>query len=67
MAKFRVAVEWSMYGEVEVDADTLQEAIEKVEDDLDMPLPEGEYIDDSFVVNSEFSEFLAKEKNLPIY
>jgi hypothetical protein len=67
MPKFKIAVEWSECGTVEVEAKTLKEAAYKVENDLDIPLPESTYIDDSFVVNYQLSEYFAQEKNLPIY
>lgn len=55
--KFKVPVEWTMIGEYEVDAESLQEAIEKVnagEHPFD-ELPDGDYLDDSLVVNKELA------------
>ena len=63
MAKFKVAVEWTMYGTVEVDADNVEDAIDNVENDPDMPLPDdGEYVDGSFQINREMTEYFATEK-----
>lgn len=59
MPKFTIAVTWEMAGEFEVEADTLEQAIEMVEDDDDtyaVDKADGEYVDDSFKVNKEFCE-----------
>jgi hypothetical protein len=56
MAKFKVAVSWEMCGEVTIDAPTLEAAIFRVENDLDMPLPDGEYVDASWRVDQDISE-----------
>jgi hypothetical protein len=63
MKTFKIAVQWTVCGEMEVKAKTLQDAIEIVENDPELPLPEGEYIDDSFLVNAEMTEFLNNPKN----
>jgi hypothetical protein len=48
MARYRIPVEWVMVATVEVEAESLDEAIEKVEAGS---LPEnGEYLSDSFAV-----------------
>ena len=44
MSSFRIPLVWQMYGHVDVEADTLDDAIE-------CPLPEGEYVDDSIQVD----------------
>lgn len=52
MKIFKIPVEWAMYGTVEVAANTAEEALElfyKHEDEL--PLPSGDYVDDSFMVS----------------
>lgn len=52
MKTYKVAVEWSLFGETEVEANSLEEAIQHVKDNLDdIPLPQGEYIDGSFAIN----------------
>ena len=67
MAIFKISVDWSVCGSVKVEANNLQEAIQKVQEDLDAPLPDNScYIDGSFQVNREMSEYFAQEKNLPL-
>lgn len=46
MSSFRIPLVWQMYGHVDVEADTLDDAIEYTLGP-DCPLPEGEYVDDS--------------------
>ena len=54
MKKYKVPVEWAMSGYLVVDAANPTEAIEKARDMADTcPLPEGEYIDGSFMINSD--------------
>lgn len=64
MKKFTVACYWQLYGEFQVEADTLEEAIAKVNDGTEAPynaLPtDPEYVDGSFEVNEEVSEELNK-------
>lgn len=58
MKKFRVCCFWHECGEFIVEANSLKEAIDKV-DNGDEPydgLPEGEYIDDSFSINHDCCE-----------
>ena len=50
MAKFIIPCSWEMYGKIEIEANTLQEAIEKANE---APLPEGNYVDSSFEVDTE--------------
>ncbi len=51
----RVAVTWEMCGYVDIEADTMEEAMEKVKEDMDhIKLPEnGEYVGGSFSLSSE--------------
>lgn len=52
MPNFKVNVTWSCWGQVNVEANSLEEAINKVRNNLDdYPLPQGEYIEDSFEVD----------------
>lgn len=60
MKKYKIAVSWGMSAELEIEADSLQSAIDEVYDDPD--LPQGEYISCSFEVNEEFTEYLNGEK-----
>ena len=53
-----VVAEWKMCDEFEVEADTLEDAIEKVyanDDDKYCVGDKGEYIDDSFEVDKKLS------------
>lgn len=50
MSSFRIPLVWQMYGHVNVEADTLYDAI-KYALGPDCPLPEGEYVDDSIQVD----------------
>jgi hypothetical protein len=46
---YKIPVTWECCGVVEVDAPTVEEAIQKViHDHDDIPLPEGHYVDGSF-------------------
>jgi len=52
MPKYKIPVVWSMIGQHEIEADSLQEAIELAED---LPLPkDGDYLEGSFEVDQEF-------------
>ena len=48
--KFKIPVEWSVYGVVEIEADSMEEDVDKFDETIDeIPLPyQSEYIDDSF-------------------
>lgn len=62
MPKFKVCAVWSETAICEVEADTLKEAIDKVESDPDKHAPEhGNYLDDSFQVDEEFTKELNEE------
>ena len=50
MNSFRIPLVWQMYGHVDVEADTLDAAIEYALGP-DCPLPEGVYVDDSIQVD----------------
>ncbi len=51
----KLAVTWSMCGYVDVEADTIEEAIERFYEESDhIPLPsDGEYIDGSFELSTD--------------
>ena len=60
--KWRIAVDWEVFGEVEIEADTLEEAIQiGNEDNPPISLPESDYIDDSWHVNEEMSKVLNED------
>jgi len=49
MKTFHIPVSWEMFATVEIEANTLGEAIQIFDDtNDDMGLPEGDYIDSSF-------------------
>ena len=50
MSVFRVPVVWQMYGHVDAEAETLEEAIAYVLGP-ECPLPESNYVDDSIQVD----------------
>lgn len=57
MPKYTIPVFWSMANDIEVEADSLEEAI-KAAKDYDLPQEGAEYIDGSFTVNRECAEAL---------
>lgn len=52
MPRFSLPVFWQMYGHVMVEAATLDDAI-KIAVGPQTPLPPGNYVDDSFVVDMD--------------
>ena len=61
MKFYEIPCAWEVYGTVEVAADNLAEAIEKVEDD-EFPLPSNfNYVDGSFEVEVQVAEELNNE------
>lgn len=60
--KYRLAVDWEVFGEIEIEANSLEEAIQiGIEDNPPISLPESNYIDGSWKINEEMSKFLNKE------
>ena len=50
----KVAVTWEMCGYVDIDADTMEEAMEKFNEESDyIKLPDGVYVDGSFQLSSD--------------
>ena len=46
---YKIPVSWEVYGSVEIDAESVEEAINIFDEQSDdIPLPEGNYIDGSF-------------------
>ena len=63
MATFRIPLVWQMYGHADVDAETLEEAIEYALGP-ECPLPEGSYVDDSIQVDDlVFSQEVTHESH----
>lgn len=52
MKSYRIPLVWSMYGYADVAAETLQEAIDYALGP-ECPLPEGNYLDESAIVDAE--------------
>ena len=53
MPKFVIPVTYTMYGKYTIEADTIEEALDKVLDE-NLPLPNGSgYVEDSIEVNEE--------------
>jgi hypothetical protein len=57
MAKFIIASQWMVTAETEVDASSLEEALDKIHE---MPTHAlgGEYLDDSFEINDQVTKEL---------
>jgi hypothetical protein len=57
MEKFKIGIAYEMYGHIEVEADTLEEAIKEVQDNSEhYPLPDSaEYMEGSYTVDPEGS------------
>lgn len=49
--KWQIPVTWEMCGVVSIEADTLEEAIDRANNDDSIPLPLGSYVDSSFEVS----------------
>ncbi len=66
MPKFKIACTWEVCGEFEMEADTMEEAIDKaveIEDKyggIELP-DESEYVDGSFFIDPEMSKYLNEE------
>lgn len=63
MSKFLVETQWIMTKTIEVEADSLEDAIEKIQDDVfqnDIP-SDGEYLTDSFEINKDITAELNKK------
>jgi len=54
---YTIDCSWEMYGHVDVEADSLDEAIEKVENETKLSDVNAEYVSDSFKIDeSAYSE-----------
>ena len=59
MKTYKISCTWEVCGEARIEANSLIEALDKAEADLDsIPLPEANYIDGSFTIDREMSEHL---------
>jgi xylose isomerase len=58
MPTYKIACLWQVYGELDIDAPTLEKAIEIAEDgDTSLPV-ESDYVDSSFEVDIQMTEEL---------
>ena len=64
MTWFRIPMVWQMYGRLDVEADSLQEAIEYALGP-ESPLPEGSYLDDSVEIDETVYEFNSAHESAP--
>ena len=53
--KYKVMVEWVVCTTVEVEADSVEDAIQKVESDDSLIPTEGSYLDGSLTINQEIT------------
>lgn len=69
MPKFKVCVEWKMHGEYTVEAETLEAAIRKVDDNegdkYTTAAANGKYNDDSFQVNRDMTYVVNEMERQP--
>ena len=58
---YEIPCTWEVYGTVEIEADSLEEAIELAERD-DSPMPDdSDYVDGSFQVDRDIAEEINKD------
>ena len=54
MRTFKIPVSWEMFGLIEIEANSIEEAVRIFDEQSDdLSLPEGDYIDSSFQRQSE--------------
>ena len=63
MDTYRIPLVWQMYGHCDVDANSLEDAIE-IALGPDTPLPDGFYVEDSVAVDYEVLELDQDKKRL---
>ena len=56
MKTYKIPCSWEMYGYMDIEAETLEEAVAEADHFL-TPLPEGNYVEDSFEVDTEVLYF----------
>ena len=57
---YKIPCSWEVYGQAEVDADSLQDAINIVDSD-EFPLPQGDYVDASLRIDHDIIPEMNKE------
>lgn len=60
MPRYKVAVEWSVCTEIEVEANSVEEAIMEVEYDDSLIPADGDYIDGSLKINHDMTYYFNK-------
>lgn len=63
MKKWSIPVSWEVCGMVEIEANTLEEAIDIAKRDDSIELPYGEYVDGSFDVTVDDDELIREAYN----
>jgi hypothetical protein len=59
---YEIPCTWEVYGTIEIEADSLEEAIELAERD-DSPMPDdSDYVDGSFQVDRDIAEEINKDE-----
>lgn len=59
METYKISVTWESFGEAEIEAENLEEALDKAEADVDeIPLPRANYVDGSFKIDRDMSKYL---------
>lgn len=59
MATWRIPIVWQNWGFVDVEANTLKEAMEIARDDDGViPLPEGDYVDNSWELDCDDEDYI---------
>jgi len=62
---FKIPVSWEVYGQVMIEAESIEEAIKifkETEDEISLPL-ESNYVDGSFKLNDEETAYLINSEN----
>jgi hypothetical protein len=62
---FKIPVSWEVYGQVMIEAESIEEAIKifkETEDEISLPL-ESNYVDGSFKLNDEETTYLINSEN----
>jgi hypothetical protein len=62
---FKIPVSWEVYGEVKIEAESIEDALkifEETQDSLPLPL-ESNYVDGSFKLNDEETTYLINSEN----
>jgi hypothetical protein len=62
---FKIPVSWEVFGEVKIEADSIEDALKIFKDTQDsLPLPtESTYVDGSFKLNDEETAYLINSEN----